>query len=331
MLAKLFRSFLYGVAVVGLAATGAAAQTLTLASDAPGSTYNAIASGMAKVITEGSSVRVIVRPFGGPDNYLDQLNNGEVNLATLSSSTAYISYIGDNRAKKEYKNLRVLRSGDGGLFVSFIVLKDSDIKTVSDLKGRRVTSDFGGHAIIGKSLTGALATAGLTWKDVRAVPVTGANDGPHALDTGRVDASWASLGQPVVRELHAKKGIRYLGFDKTPANLEILRQHIFPNAKLELVKKNPGIGVENDIYLLTYDAYLVAHKDVDGNAVKTLLEALWKGTGELAKIHRALAGFTHQAAVTDLPVIPYHPAAVAFYKEKGLWTEAAQKANAKFN
>lgn len=331
MLAKLFTSLLLGVAAVGFAVTAAIAQTLTLASDAPGSTYNAIASGMAKVITEGSSMRVIVRPFGGPDNYLDQLNNGEVNLATLSSSTAYISFIGDNRAKKEYKNLRLLRSGEGGLFVGFIVLKDSDIKTVTDLKGRRVTSDFGGHAVISKSVTGGLATAGLTWKDVRAVPVTGANDGVHALDNGRADASWASLGQPVVRELHAQKAIRYLGFDKTPAAVETLRKHIFPGVKLDTVKKNPSIGVENDIYLITYDAYLVAHKDVDGKAVNALLEALWKGTGELAKIHRALAAFTHHAAVTDLPVIPYHPAAVAFYKEKGVWTESAQKANAKFN
>jgi len=331
MLSKLLRSLLLGAAAIGFAATGAAGQTLTLATDAPGSTYNAVGSGMAKVITEGSSVRVIVRPFGGPDAYLDQLNNGEVNLAALSSSTAYVSYHGDNRAKKEYKNLRVLRSGDGGLFVGFIVLQSSNIKSIADLKGRRVTSDFGGHTIILKSIVGALATVGLTWKDVRAVPVTGANDGPHALDTGRVDASWASLGQPVVRELHAQKPVRHLGFERTPANLATLRQHIFPNVKLETIKKNPGIGVEDDIFLITYDAYLVAHKDVDGNAVKALLEALWKGTGELGKIHRALAGFTHQAAVTDLPVVPYHPAAVAFYKEKGIWSEAAQRANAKFN
>jgi uncharacterized protein len=331
MLAKLFRSLFLGASVVALAATGAAGQTLTLASDAPGSTYNAVASGMAKVITEGSPVRVIVRPFGGPDNYLDQLNNGEVNLATLSSSTAYISYHGDNRAKKEYKNLRVLRAGQGGLFVGFIVMKNAEIKTVADLKGRRVTSDFGGHAVISKSMTGALATAGLTWKDVRPVPVTGANDGIHALDNGRVDASWASLGQPVARELHAKRGIRYLSFEKTPTAIETLRKHIFPGVKLETVKKSPGIGVEDDIYLITYDAYLVAHKDADGKAVKTALEALWKGTEELVKIHRGLSGFSHEAAVTEIPVVPYHPAAIEFYKEKGIWTEAAEKANAKFN
>jgi len=92
MLSKLLRSLLLEAAAIGFAATGAAGQTLTLATDAPGSTYNAVGSGMAKVITEGSSLRVIVRPFGGPDAYLDQLNNGEVNLAALSSSTAYVSY-----------------------------------------------------------------------------------------------------------------------------------------------------------------------------------------------------------------------------------------------
>lgn len=330
MSAELIRSVFLGAIGVAFAAVSAAAQTLTLATDAPGTTYNAVGSGIAKVTTEGSSLRVIVRPFSGPDAYLDQLNNGELNLATLSSPSVYLGYHGETRAKKKYRNIRLLRSGEGGLFVGFIVLQSSNIRSIAELKGRRVASDFGGHAIISKSITGALATAGLSWKDVRAVPVTGANDGPLALDAGRVDASWASLGQPVVRELHAKKGVRYLGFDKTPGNLATLREHTFPNLKLEPIKKNPGLGVESDIFLITYDAYLVAHKDLDGNVVKALLEALWKGTGELVKIHRGLSGFTHRAAVTELPVVPYHPAAVAFYKEKGLWTEAADKANARF-
>jgi hypothetical protein len=38
-----------------------------------------------------------------------------------------------------------------------------------------------------------------------------------------------------------------------------------------------------------------------------------------------MRGYTKDASVTDAPVIPYHPAAVAFYKEHKLWTDDDQK------
>lgn len=320
--------------VLGAAAVFAAgsisAQTLTLATDAAGTTYNAVGSGMAKVITEGSKLRVIVRPFGGPDAYLDQLNNNELNFAALSGSTAYLSYNGKNRAKKAYRNLRLIRSGEGGLKVGFIALKDSGITKVSDLKGKRVASDYGGHAVIGRSIAGALASANLGWKDVIGVPVTGANDGVTALDSGRVDACWASLGQPVVQQLNATKGVRYLNTVKSDASLAMLREMIFPGVKLEIVKKNPSIGVQDDIYMITYDAYMVTNKDVPDAVIRQALEALWAKTDELVKIHRGLSGFVREAAVTEVPMLPYHPAAVAFYKEKGLWSKDAAMANSKF-
>lgn len=330
MLKTATKTLLAAAAALTVTAGVASAQTLTLATDAVGTTYNAVGSGFAKVITEGSDIRVIPRPFGGPDAYLDQLNNGELDLATMSASSAFVSYIGRNKAKKSYKNLRLIRSGVGGLYLGFIAYQDSPIKKVSDLKGMRVASDFGGHAIIGRSVTAALATAGLTWKDVKAVPVTGANDGVKALEAGRVDASWASLGQPVVRELHAKKKIRYLGFDNTPEVIALLRKQVFPGAKLVTVPTNPGIGIPEPTDLINYDANLISSKDLSNEMVKKVLAAVWDNADKLVTIHRGLSGFKNDAAVTDVPMIPYHPAAIEFYKEKGIWTEAAEKANEKF-
>lgn len=328
MLRSVTRTLQLAVAATLFFGSAATAQTLTLATDAAGSTYNAVGSGFAKVITEGSPLRISVRPYAGPDAYIDQLNNGELNLATMSSSSAYLLYKGDTRAKKENKNIRVLRAGEGGLLVGFIALNDSGIKTIADLKGKRVASDFGGHAVIGKSVEGALATAGLTWKDVRPVPVTGANDGPQALGAGRVDASWSSLGQPVVREIHTQKPVRILDTDNTPETVKLLRDRIFPGINIVKVKKNPEIGVQDDINMISYDAYLIGNKDIPNDQVKKILQAVWDKTDELTQIHRGLSGFTKAAAATQAPVIPYHPAAIEFYKEKGVWTPAVDKANA---
>ena len=60
--------------------------------------------------------------------------------------------------------------------------------------------------------------------------------------------------------------------------------------------------------------------------ITKLLNGLWEGTKELLPMHPSMRGYTHDASVTDAAVIPYHPAAVAFYKQKKLWdAEAAER------
>ena len=76
--------------------------------------------------------------------------------------------------------------------------------------------------------------------------------------------------------------------------------------------------------VILFIAYLVANKDLDDATVRKILAVLWDKTDALVKVQKSLAGFVQKNAVTDAPVAPYHPAAVAFYKEKGLWNAEAE-------
>ena len=222
-------------AAVGLATlvTGAArAETLIMATDRAGTLYNASGAGIAKVLTGNSKHRVIVRAFGGPDAFIHDVNSGKYLLTAQSSNTAWFNFHGRTRSKKKAQNLRILRSGAGALRLSFVVYADSDIKSVQDLRGRRITSDFGGHAAVNPIVTATLGNAGLSWKDVKPVPVTGVLDSPRALGADRVEAAWASLGMPVVREIHAKKKVRYLSIENSRQGLMFLRKNVFPGLRL---------------------------------------------------------------------------------------------------
>lgn len=310
-------------------ASAACAQTLSMATDAVGSSFNAIGAGISKIVTEHSPHRVVVRAFAGPDAYLGALQNGEVDLATMSSSTAYVAWEGKNKANRKYDKLRILRAGEGGVRLTFLVTASSGIKTISDLKGKRVTSNFGGHSVIPMSIAGALATADMSWKDVVPVPVTSSVDGIQALGSGRVDASWTSLGMPASRELHARSGVRYLPVEPGEKSLKALREHIFPGAQLAMTKADPSIGLPEDAHLITYESYLLAKPEMDEKTARAILQTLWDRTEQLNKTHPGLRGFSHANAVSDIPMVPYHPAAVAFYKEKGVWTKEAEAANNK--
>ncbi|MEE8332842.1 MAG: TAXI family TRAP transporter solute-binding subunit [Alphaproteobacteria bacterium] len=312
-----------------LVAGTASAKTLVMATDRAGTLYNATGSGIAKVLTANSKHRVVVRAFGGPDAYMQALNSGEYDFTAISSNSAWFNYNGKTRSKKKARNLRILRSGAGALRLGFVVYADSSIKTVADLKGRRITSDFGGHAAINPIVTATLAVNGLTWKDVKPVPVTGALDSPRALGADRVEAAWASLGMPVVREIHAKKKVRYLGIDGSAKTLAALRRMVFPGIRLTKMPPLKHLGLPAPTTLITGDSYLVTHKGADPAILKAVLNALWDNTKPLRKAHFSLRGFSNKTAATDLPMLPYHPVAIEFYRAKGVWTKAMEAANAK--
>jgi len=323
------KTLVLSAGIMAAGASLASAQSLVIATDKAGSLFNAMGAGFAKTVTDAGQVRVLVRPFAGPDAYLDALNKGELQLAALSAPGTHVAVRGFNKLRRKYKNLRIIRSGRGSIKLGFIVPKSSSVKSLAELKGKKIPAEFGGHAILQRSVGGGLKTAGLSWNDVQKVPVTGTVDAIRALGTGRVDATWAPLGMPAVREVNAKIGIRYLSFPDTPEALAIMRKSLFPGALLIKSHPIPPLGVMKPTVMLTFDSYLLAHKDVKPVVIEKVLNGLWDKTGALVKIHPSLRAFTHKSAVTDIPLTPYHPAAVVFYKKKGVWNDAAEAANNK--
>jgi len=211
-----------------------------------------------------------------------------------------------------------------------MVKNDSPVKVIGELKGKKLASDFGGHSTLPHSIATGLANGGITWDDVVKVPVTGVVDGVKTFGAGRVDSSWGAVGMPIIREIHAKEKVRFLSFDNSPAALAKMREMMFPGLQLaHFPKAIPPLGIMGPTNLITYDTYLMTHKDLDNATAKKITEALWKGTAAFTKASPIFRGFSQKNAVTSVPMVPYHPAAVEFYKAQGLWTDNAMKGNDK--
>ena len=182
-----FRSFAVSALVLAAFTCEAAAQTMVIATDRQGSLMNRVGTAMAKVITDHSKLRAVVRPFAGPDAFMAALDSGELKVAVLTASSTYTEFNGLTKLKKPRKNIRILRAGPNVLRLGFIVHADSDIKQISQIKGRKLTSDFGGHAVLPRSIAAGLSNGGLTWDDVVKVPVTGVVDGVKTVGAGRAE------------------------------------------------------------------------------------------------------------------------------------------------
>jgi len=316
--------YLFLTAFINLLISGYSnAQSLILATDQPGTTFNTIGSGIALTVNKYSGLNLIVRPYSGPAAWAPLVDSGEVMFGALSANSAFQAFNGTETPP--CKNLRLVRAGGTNLMLGFVVRRDSPIKTFSDLKGKRISSDFGGHLSIRNSLLASLKIAGYDWGDVIAVPVTGANGGLDALLADRLDATWASVGQPRAREVDAQIGIRYLSVPNTPEAGQKYQELVFAGARIKEAQPGAAPGIATPTRLLTYDAYLVTGKDTPDDVINQVLQTLWLGTHDLSLIHPSLKEFNRESSVTDTPVLPYHPAAVNFFKATGGWDAADQQ------
>jgi TRAP transporter TAXI family solute receptor len=214
-------------------------------------------------------------------------------------------------------NVRLVMRGSP-LTGSLVVRKDSPIKSIHEVKGKRVTGEYPAHLAVWYTTFASLANGGLSWNDVKVVPVPAVNDGIDALVQGRADVSNHAVGAAKMREADSMVGVRHLSLDCSPVGEERIKKAI-PGYYLILLKAGSATGILGDTCVYAYDLYFVTHKALPDAVVRAALKALWENTEKLPPLHPSFKNWTRERGVTADATIPYHPAAVQFYKELGLW------------
>ncbi|OGA28969.1 MAG: hypothetical protein A3I01_10515 [Betaproteobacteria bacterium RIFCSPLOWO2_02_FULL_65_24] len=321
----------FALAVLALAASSALAQvprSASIATHAVGSLYNAIGTGIATVVSRHTPMTVRVQPFAGPPAWLPSMDQGQTDMGVLTSADAVTSYKGIVHYKKPFKNTRIIVVG-GAIQLGFYVRKDSPFKTTADLKGKRIPTDFPGIPIVMLSSTAALASAGLSYKDIVKVPVSDLQAGNQAFMEGRTDAGWHALRSPAVEEANARLGgVRWIPVNDSPEGAKKMSE-VYPGSYPAVIKAGAAAGVVNDVALLSNDIYLVGGKDLSNDAAYAVVKALWENNKDLAAAYSALAAWRPARMVSKSAFIPYHPGAIRFFKEKGVWDKNMDELQAK--
>ena len=74
-------------------------RSVTVASNPPGTVFYALASGLAKVASEGAPFQVVVQPYSGTSTFLPLLNTGEIDFGINNAVDMALSYQGPERLK----------------------------------------------------------------------------------------------------------------------------------------------------------------------------------------------------------------------------------------
>jgi TRAP-type uncharacterized transport system substrate-binding protein len=104
---------------------------------------------------------------------------------------------------------------------------------------------------------------------------------------------------------------------------------VYPGSYPAIQKAKSATGVLTDTALLNNDIYLVAAKAFNDDAAYAVVKALWNNIKELGAAHPSMRSWRQSRMVSKAAYIPYHPGAIRFYKEKGLWDKQMDELQAK--
>ncbi len=261
-------------------------RTAAIGTNPAGTGAHAIASALAAIASKATPIGAKVQPYNGPNAWMPLLENGEIEMGIINILDSHMAATGTGNYKTAYPSLRVISGGVFPFTAGLITRDKLDVKQISDLKGKRLAWDYGGHAINQTWQNAVMEAGGLKPSDVQQVRVSNLNDGVRAVPEGKVDAAFTAVGIGVVEEANAMEPIRFVSM---------------PNSD-------------------GYPLQLVSSAKVSDKTIATLLKAWWDNLAELQTIHPLLKRWTKDTQALTNFTVPYHSGAVRFYKEVGIWS-----------
>ncbi|MFW6325523.1 MAG: TAXI family TRAP transporter solute-binding subunit [Desulfovermiculus sp.] len=200
--------------------------------------------------------------------------------------------------------------------IQIIVRKDANIKSVSDLKGKRVAVGPIGSGTT-ENAKQILEAWDLSLDDLKAEQLSSQQAGDYIKD-GRLDAAFftVAVGAAVITDTATVVDVEVLPIEGS--NVDKLMDEYPFYAKQEVPAESYP-GVEEDTKTVAVMAMLAAREDLDKDLVYKIMKAMYSEEG-LKQIHEAHAKFRDLSVDQAMEgmSVPLHPGAEKFLKEAGV-------------
>ena len=314
----LIRSLALTVCCVLALNAGATAQTVSISTTPSGSFTNSAGTAMAKVISEKTPIRAVTAAQAQQGHVPVNSGGAEFGMSNSFDATFFVTGTGDYQGQGEHKNLRLVAS----LIpyrVAMHVRADSDIKSLPDLKGKRLSSGFNAQKTIKRIIEAHLANAGLSYKDVTEVLTPNVSRSAQDFGAGKTDALFFALGSAAVKQASATVGgLRVLPIDSSPQGIDRM-QEILPGSYVIEVKPSPSIdGLTAPTKVVAFDMVFFANVKVADDVVYQVTKALHENKDELVKTFRPFNLLDPGKMAKPVKNLTFHPGALKYYREIGL-------------
>jgi len=324
------------LAAVGMAAalafTVGGAQAADLPKNLTWIAYGTTASGYAQSVAIGNMLKnnfgTTVRVIPGKNDVsrMAPLRDGKADFCACGIAV----YFGQEGvflfASKEWgpQPLRVAATAIGSYNLALATAKDANIKTMADLKGKRVSWVRAGDAL-NWNVAANLAFAGLSWDDVERIEVSGFKASVDAIINGQSDAAFMSTVTPHAKRLAASpRGIYWpsLPHDDADGWKRLWSRHPVNQQNMAIVGADITKEAPHEGAAYAYPA-LVSNADQDADVVYALVKAMMENYDDYKDAAPGAKGWTIDNQNLTW-ALPYHDGAIRYWKEKGMWGDKEQ-------
>ena len=305
------------LAVSTTLATTLAAQPIGMGTSPQGTLTYGLGAALSKVLQDPGKMQSRLQPQTGTSTMVPLVNSGEIDMGFANTAEVYDAFHGvgtfDKKPNPKIRMMAVIFPLQAGLFVR----ANSDIKSIKDMKGKRITYGLASQEIVRKTIDAMLATGGLTIKDLTPVLAPNVVAGVDNLSAGRVDITVFAIGAAKVSEADAAVGIRFIPLENTPATQAALKKE-FPTGYIAKIEPAPNLaGIKEPMFVMYYDYSVFASADFPSDKVKAITKLIAENKDTLAAGQVSFKGLDRARMFTNIDV-PYHPGAIAYYNEAGI-------------
>lgn len=307
------------VMLLAVCVSAQATTYLALGTGGTSGTYYALGADIASLwMANIADLDVTVQPTDASKDNIIFIEDGEIDLATVQNDAMAYAYEGNAFYGNEVFNGFY---AVGTLYpeaVQCVVAADSDIKSISDLKGKNVSVGAQGSGTY-MNAEQFLACAGLTMEDINPQYLSFA-ESATAFQDGQIDAAFMTSGVPntAVVEMTTNSPVRVLAPNETEwAFLNENYMYYVPYT----IAAGTYDGMTEDAVVPAVMATLIVSKDADADLVYELTKVLFEKTNDLT--HAKKAEISAEAAVNGVPT-PFHAGAARYYAELGLEVVAGE-------
>ena len=308
-----FMALLAALAVTTVAA--AAPTYMSVATGGTSGTYYVVGGAIASAITKGGKIQCTAETGNASVANLNLVATEGIEIAFVQNDIAYWAYNGELMFQgKPAKNIRAVAS----LYpehIQAVVTKESGIKSIADLKGKRVGIGAPGPGVEG-DVQAIFKVAGLTYDDLAKADFLDFAATTSRFKDNQIDAGFVVAGYPTasIMDLTTTKDVTLLSFDD---EMLATLQKEYPFFVPSTVPANTYSGITTETKTPAVMAILITNDSVPEEQIYEFLTAMYGNLADIAAVHAKGKEITLEGALNGL-TCPLHPGAEKFFKEKGI-------------